>query len=185
MERTLLLFLILTKTFTMSAQKQDPWAEYMNLSDIHQLFAEYTGNFEMQITMSMGEGKDPAIITVESNHTMLLGGRFLEMKQKGSMMGMDYQSIITIGFNNTDKKFSMTTLTNMGTGTLSLAGEWNEKTKTAILFGPLTNPVTKNTINVKQVISFIDKNTILIESFDQEGDKPAKKTVQYKLIRKA
>lgn len=167
----------------MSAQNQDPWSEYMTPSSIHKLFDKYEGSFKMEISMSMGEEKKPSIVTVASEHIMLLGGRFLEMKQKGTMMGMDYQSILTMGFNNTDKKFALTTITNMGTGTLSLFGEWNEKSKSATLFGELTNPVTKNIINVKQIVSFIDNDTILIESFDKEGDKPEKKTVEYKLIR--
>lgn len=167
----------------MNAQNQDPWSEYMTPSRVHSLFAEYTGDFKMEITMSMGEEKEPSIITVDSEHTMLLGGRFLETKQKGTMMGMDYQSVITMGFNNTDQQFAMTTITNMGTGTLSLFGNWDDKSKRAILFGQLTNPVTKNTIDVKQVITFVDTNTILIESFDKEGDTPEKKTVEYKFVR--
>lgn len=66
----------------MNAQNQDPWDEYMTPSSIHTILAQYTGSFKMEITMSMGEGKEPSIITVNSKHTMLLGGRFLEMKQK-------------------------------------------------------------------------------------------------------
>ncbi len=167
----------------MNAQNQDPWTEYMTPSSIHTLLAQYTGNFKMEIKMSMGEGKEPTIITVDSENNMLLGGRFLELKQKGTMMGMDYQSIMSMGFNNTDKKFTLITITNMGTGTLSLVGEWDEKSKSATVFGKLTNPVNKNTIDVKQVVSFLDNDTILIESFDKEGNKPEKKTVEYKLIR--
>lgn len=182
--KRLILFLALIFNYTfMNAQNQDPWAEYMTPSDIHTLFAKYTGNFKMEITMPMGEGKAPTEIIVNSEHLMLLGGRFLEMKQHGTMMGMDYQSITTLGHNNTDKKMALTTITNMGTGTLSLSGDWNEKTKSATLLGQLTNPVTKNSIRVKQVITFIDNDTILIESFDKEGDNPEKKTVQYKLVR--
>jgi hypothetical protein len=168
----------------MNAQNQDPWGEYMTPSSVHLLFAQYTGSFKMEISMSTGESKEPSVITVNSEHIMLLGSRFLEMKQQGNMMGMDYQSIMTLGYNNTDKKMTLTTITNMGTGTLSLIGDWDEKSKSAILFGQLTNPVTKNSINVKQVVTFIDKDTTLIESFDKEGDFPEKKTVQYKLIRK-
>lgn len=182
MKIILFLTLIFNITF-MSAQNQDPWTEYMTPSNVHTLLAEYAGDFKMEITMSMGEGNEPSIVIVESEHIMLLGGRFLEMKQKGMMMGMDYQSILTMGFNNTDKKFALTTITNMGTGTLSLFGEWNEKSKSATLFGELTNPVSKNIIKVKQIVFFIDNDTILIESFDKEGDKPEKKTVEYKLMR--
>jgi hypothetical protein len=167
----------------MNVQNQDPWVEYMTPSNVHNLLAEYVGDFKMEISMSMGEGKEPSIVTLESEHAMLLGNRFLEMKQTGTMMGMDYQSILTMGFNNTDKKFALTTITNMGTGTLSLFGEWDEKSQSATLFGELTNPVSKNTITVKQIVSFVDKDTILIESFDKEGENPVKKTIEYKLIR--
>lgn len=179
---TLVVILIFNFTY-MSAQSQDPWTEYMTPSDVHNLLAQYTGTFKMEITMAMGEGKEPSIVTLESEHFMLLGGRFLEMKQKGTLMGMDYQSILTMGFNNTDKTFALITITNMGTGTLSLYGKWDEISKSATLFGDLTNPVTKNIINVKQIVSFVDKDTLLIESFDKEGDKPEKKTIEYKLIR--
>lgn len=183
MNKILLIISLVFNFTSMNAQNQDPWTEYMTPSSVHNLLADYTGDFKMEITMSMGEGKEPSIVTVKSEHIMLLGGRFLEMKQKGTMMGMDYESILTMGFNNTDRIFALTTITNMGTGTLSLFGEWNEKSKSATLFGKLTNPVTKNTINVKQIVSFVDNDTILIESFDKEGDKPEKKTVEYKLIR--
>lgn len=182
--KRIVVLLMLTFSFNiMYAQNQDPWTDYMTPSDIHTMLTHYTGSFNMEIRMSIGEGKESPIITVSSEHTMLLGGRFLEMKQKGNMMGMDYQSIITVGFNNSNKQMSMTTITNMGTGTLSLIGPWDEKSKSANLIGEILNPVSKNTISVRQVISFVDINTILIESYDKEGDEPAKKTVEYKLVR--
>jgi len=183
MKKVFFALIILFMTTSTKAQNQDPWTEYMTPSAIHTLFSNYTGSFKMEITMPMGKGKESSIITVDSEHKMLLGGRFLEMKQQGNMMGMDYQSIITIGFNNTDKKFALTTITNMGTGTLSLFGKWDDKTQSATLLGELTNPVTKNIIIVKQVVTFVDKNTILIESYDKENNQPEKKTVEYKLIR--
>ena len=78
-------------------------------------------------------------------------------------MGMDYQSIMTIGYNNIVSQMSLTTITNIGTGTLSLFGEWEEQTKTANLFGQLTNPLTKDIIKVRQTLTFVDDNTMLIE----------------------
>lgn len=174
---------ILLMTATAKAQNQDPWTEYMTPSSVHTLLKQYEGSFKMDISMYMGDGKEPTIITVNSKHIMLLGGRFLELKQQGNMMGMDYESIITLGFNNIDKKFALTTITTMGTATLSLSGNWNDKSKSAILFGTLTNPVSKNNITIKQVVTFVDNDTILIESYDKEGDNLEKKTVQYKLSR--
>jgi Protein of unknown function (DUF1579) len=183
MKKLFLFAILIFNHHFMNAQDKDPWTVYMMPSDVHASLSQFTGSFIMQITMSMGAGKEPTIITVDSEHKMLLGGRFLEMKQQGTMMGMDYQSISTIGFNNIDRNMSLTTITNMGTGTLSLHGAWDEKAKTGDLFGQLTNPVTKSIIKVRQTVTFVDDDTILIESYDTEGDNPEKKTVQYKLIR--
>lgn len=164
----------------MSAQEKDPWSIYMTPSEIHGLFANYQGEFQMEIEMN----GLPEPVILDSSHKMILGGRFLELKQKGEMMGMNYESIYTIGYNTIDHSISMTTITNMGTGTLALQGQWDEKTNSASLFGELTNPVTKQTINVRQTIEFLDKDTIRIQSFDREGDNAEIKTVQYKFVRK-
>ncbi|NJL75268.1 MAG: DUF1579 domain-containing protein [Saprospiraceae bacterium] len=134
--RNLLFIITLILSVTeMKAQNNDPWTVYMTPAEVHNLMEKMTGNFKMEITMSMGAGKEPNIISINSVHKMLLGGRFLEMKQQGTMMGMDYQSIMTLGFNTIDKKMSLTTITNMGTGTLSLVGVWNDKNKSASLSG--------------------------------------------------
>lgn len=174
-----LFLLFLSQSFIMNAQEKDPWTVYMTPSSIHELLSKYESEFQMEIEMS---GLTEPVI-IHSSHKMILGGRFLELKQKGEMMGMDYESTYTIGYNTIDQTFSMTTITNMGTGTLALQGQWSEETKTATLYGKLTNPVSQKTINVKQIVTFLDDNTILIESFDKEGANPEKKTVQYKFIR--
>lgn len=179
MIKKIALIILLIQSFTMSTQEKDSWTIYMTPSSIHELFAKYEGEFQMEIEMNGLNEPTP----ISSSHKMILGGRFLELKQKGKMMGMDYESIYTIGYNTIGNTVSMTTITNMGTGTLALQGEWNESTKTATLYGKLTNPVSKKSINVKQTIEFIDDNTILIQSFDQEEDKPEKKTVEYKFVR--
>lgn len=179
MIKKITLVVLLIQSFTMSAQEKDPWTVYMTPSSLHETLAQFEGDFQMEIEMN--GLKEPVVMS--SSHKMILGGRFLELKQKGIMMGMDYESIYTIGFNTIDSTMSMTTITNMGTGTLVLQGEWNEENKTATLYGKLTNPVSKQTINVKQTVQLVDKDTMLIESYDQEGEQPEKKTVVYKFIR--
>lgn len=179
MIKNITLIVLLIQSFTMNAQEKDPWTIYMTPTSIHELFSKYEGEFQMEIEMN---GLNEPVI-INSSHQMILGGRFLELKQKGKMMGMDYESIYTIGFNTIDSTVSMTTITNMGTGTLALQGEWNEENKKATLYGKLTNPVSSEIINVRQTIEFLDENTILIRSFDKEGNKPEMKTVEYKFVR--
>ncbi|MHA6727316.1 DUF1579 family protein [Chryseobacterium sp. A301] len=176
----MLLFLLCTFT---KAQDQDPLTEYMNPSAVHSLLSKYTGLFKMQISISMGEGEKPLVVIVNSENRMLLGNRFLEMKQLGNMLGTDYQSISTLGFNNSDKNFTLTTISNLLTGTLSLVGPWDEKMKVATVRGKMMDPMTKKILPVKQVITFVDADTLLIENFDKHADKPEQLTIWYKLTR--
>jgi hypothetical protein len=183
MKRILLATTLFLSLTILKAQNLDPWTAYSTPSSFHQLLSKYSGSFNIAITMYLEEGKAPAVEKAESYQSMLLGGRFLELKQFGTIMKMDFLAITTIGYNNTDQKITLTSISNMGTGTLTLTGNWDEKTNSATLFGQQTNPVTKKVIKVKQVITFIDANTILIESFDQEGKKPFSKTMEYKYTR--
>lgn len=180
----LFIFSFLNSQYLAAQENLDPWNEYMTPTDVHTFMGKYTGNFEMEITMSTGEGQPPIVIAIPSTHQMILGDRFLEMKQKGDMMGMAYESVMTLGFNTIDKKMAMTTITNMGTGTLALFGQWDEVNKKATLYGSLTNPVSKQNIMVKQIIDFVDPDTLVIESYDTEGDQVEKKTVVYTFRRK-
>ncbi|NVK84500.1 MAG: DUF1579 family protein, partial [Cytophagia bacterium] len=71
----------------MNAQEKDPWSVYMTPTSIHELFSKYEGEFQMEIEMN---GLNEPVL-ISSSHKMILGGRFLELKQKGKMMGMDYE----------------------------------------------------------------------------------------------
>lgn len=99
------------------------------------------------------------------------------------MIAMDYEALCTIGYNTSDQTFSMITLSNMGTGTLFLQGKRDEGSRSVVLKGTLTNPVTQQPIDVRQMLHLKDKDTLLIESFDQEGNSPEKKTSEYKWVR--
>ena len=184
--KTLLLVIIAMLTFsTAKAQKQDPWSEYMTPNEVHKLLGEYAGAFDMEITMWPDEGKEPAKVKVASNHQMILGGRFLELRQTGKMMGMDYLSVSTFGYNTSGKSFDLITLNNMGTGTLSLTGTWNPEIKEATVSGQMISPGSNKVIKIRQVIHFQDKNRLTITNYDQSEGRQPQKTIEYKLTRKS
>lgn len=182
-QKFILVIALLLSSFHGNAQETDPWTKYMMPGDIHKKLEQYIGNFEMEITMNMAEGVEPVIIKVYSVHKMILGGRFLEMTQSGDMMGMPYQSITTVGYNNSDKNYSLTTITNMGTGTLYLSGLQETGTQTVQLKGKLGNPINGQTIEIRQAVHFIDADNMLIENFDKESGSDEKKTVTYRFTR--
>ncbi len=184
MKKIAIVLIALIMSNIINAQSTDPWTKYMTPTDVHKMLEEYVGEFTMEISMWMTEGKAPEIINVNSIHKMILGNRFLEMVQTGNMMGMEYSAMSTFGFNTINKQFSLTTLTNMGTGTLYLIGFGDAKKRLTELKGQITNPLDNKLIMVRQKISFIDKDNLLIENFDTYQGQKEKKSIQYKFVRK-
>lgn len=152
-------------------------------AEAHKNLEKYAGKFDVEISMVMNDGAAPVVIMVKSTNKMILGGRFLEMTQMGDMMGMSYQAISTMGFNNTDKNFNLTTITNMGTGTLYVTGPHDPLTNTAELRGILSNPVNEQMIEVRQVFHFLNEDQMMIENFDKEEGSEERKTIEYKFTR--
>jgi hypothetical protein len=175
---------LLFTSVTAFAQNQDPWMEYMTPSKAHATLATYAGDFDVTITMWMSTQGEPMKVAVESANKMVLDGRFLQFDQAGQMMGMAYRGLMTLGYNNTEKRFALTGMSNIGTGTLFLSGPWKEEGKVAILTGQMTNPVDKKAIKVRQTITFVDSNTLLIENYDQEEGGAERKSVEYRFTRK-
>lgn len=165
------------------AQESDPWTAYMMPGENHKILSKYTGDFKLEITMWMMEGADSVVMKVQSSNRMILGNRFLEMTQTGDMMGMPYHAISTLGYNNSDKNFNLSTITNMGTGTLYLSGYHDNGLNTVQLKGNLSNPVNGNLIEVRQVLHFIDEDNLLIENFDKEAGSIEGRSITYKFTR--
>lgn len=75
-------------------------------------------------------------------------------------------------------------MTNMGTGILSLSGRRSMDNRTADLTGQMINPLDKKPMNIRQKISFIDSDSLLIENFDQDEGGKERKSMQYEFTRK-
>ena len=174
-----ILFLIPTAIYS----QNDQWSVYMTPSDVHNQLSNYIGNFDIEVKMWMEKDKEPMIVTAKSTNKMTLGARFLEMNQSGDMMGMDYQAASILGYNTISKEFTFTNITNMGTGTLTLKGTWIENGKSIDLKGQMVNPENNALIDVRQVITFLDKDHFLVENFDKFNDGPERKSIEYNYTR--
>ena len=153
-------------------------------AEVHQMLERYVGSFDLTMTMWMQPDQEPVKVKIQSTHQMILGGRFLEIKQHGEMMEIPFEAVTTIGYNTSSKKMELITQTNMGTGTLYLSGDFTPTSDVAYLTGKLTDPQTKKGMAVMQRITFNSADQLLIENFDGEGNKAAK-TVEYLFTRKS
>jgi len=166
---------------TIIAQTPDPWTVYNTPSEIHNMLGKYNGDFVLDISIWTDVAKEPKVYNLLAVNQMILEGRFLEIAAAGKMGEENYKTLTTIGYNTSSKNYVLTSLSNKGTGILALEGAGDNKS--ANLTGQVFDPVTKKPVKVRQKISFIDENNLLIENFDIDGQKE-KKTIEYRFRRK-
>ena len=89
-----------------------------------------------------------------------MGGRYQSATHTGTMMGMPFEGVSTLGYDNAKKKFVNTWIDNMGTGIMVLEGNWDEATKTVNLSGKCVaaDMGDGSEMTVRQTLKIVDKD---------------------------
>jgi Protein of unknown function (DUF1579) len=183
---TLLIASILLTISSLTAQtdaEMKAWENYMTPGNMHKILAEAAGDWNEEITMWMDPAAPPTKSAATSKIEMIMGGRYQVAKTTGNMMGMPFEGMSVMGYDNTTKMFTSTWVDNFGTGTLTMMGTWDAPTKSIILKGKMVDPMTGKDIWTKQIMKFIDKDTQEMEMYDTKNGTETK-TMAVKSTRK-
>ena len=151
---------------TKADKQMDPaamqaWMTAMTPGEHHEHIKKLAGNFDY--TMKMWE--DPSAPPVESSgkrtSKFLLGGRYLEETYTGSFMGMPFEGIGTMGYDNVGKQYVSTWIDNMSTGIMTSHGQCS--TAGWEMTGESLDPMTGKPVTMKSKTSMPDADTIVME----------------------
>ena len=161
-----------TGTNKSEVKKDEPWVpidsatmgkammDYAKVGKMQEMLASWNGTWNTESTMWMSEGDAPVKATGTSVNSMILGGRYQSGKNTGNMMGMPFEGVSTVGYDNAAKQFISTWIDNMGTGMMIMKGPWDESTKTMTLSGTMTDICRPGKeCSFKEVFTVIDDNT--------------------------
>jgi len=184
----LLLVTVLTtfcylSVFAQSDADMKAMMAYMTPGEVHQMMGKSTGTWTGAITMWMQPGAQPTNMTGEATNEMILGGRYLQSKNTGNMMGMPFEGIGTTGYDNAKKIFMTTWIDNAGTGIMYLEGTWDAQNKTINFSGKMVDPMSGKDIPVRETLKFVDDNTHVLEMFLTDKGKEYK-SMEIKYTRK-
>ena len=163
--------------------EQKAWQAYMTPGDVHKMIAESDGEWNLDITMWMDPKAPPTKSTATCKNEMIMGGRYQLSKTTGDMMGMPFEGMGLVGFDNAKKIFTSIWVDNFGTGTTTLEGPWDPKTKSITFKGKMVDPMTGKDIMARQVIKFIDIDNQQMEMYDNKNGKETK-TMEIEFTRK-
>lgn len=163
---------------------QNAWMAYMTPGDMHKVLAESTGEWTGEITMWMEPGKDPIKSKGTSSNKMILGGRYLETRNKGDFMGQPMEGIGVTGYDNAKKQFESTWIDNMGTGIMKMTGNYDAAAKTINFTGTMVDPGSGKEMAVRETYQMIDVSHHTMTMYMTPEGAQEFKTMEIKFTRK-
>jgi hypothetical protein len=147
------------------AEQMQIWMDYMTPGPMHEMLAKSVGDWKTVSKFWMDPAGDPMVVEGTGITEMILGGRYQKMTHHSTMMGMQTEGISTIGYDNATEEFTMTWIDNIGTGTAIASGKYDESTNSIIMKGTMVDPMSKQKMNIKQLLKFLDDDHLLLEMY--------------------
>jgi len=147
-------------------------AQYMALAEPgpeHRALADMAGDWDATCISYCDPSGVPQTFTGEQESEMILGRRFLKSEYKGEMMGVPFEGVSLTGYDNIRKKYVSLWADTMSTMWMTAEGEADASGKIVTLVGSYDDPVTGKTMEMRQVVTMLDKNT---HKFEMYGPNP-------------
>ncbi|HAN66129.1 MAG TPA: hypothetical protein DCQ34_07645 [Chitinophagaceae bacterium] len=177
------LFVSITGIQAQTEEENKKWMEYATPAGMQKMMASWDGNWDEEIKMWMAPGAPEQTMKASCTNRMILGGRYQESTHKGDFMGMPFEGIGTLGWDNAGKFFVNTWIDNFGTGMMISTGTWDEKTQTINLKGSMTDPMTGKPVQIRETLRIVNDDTQIMEQFTMK-DGQEFKNMEIKMTRR-
>lgn len=158
-------------SFSLAQQNQEEnmamenWMKYSTPGDSHQFLAKQEGDWDVAVRTWMQPDTPPNESKWMAYGKMILGGRYLQMQCKGTVMGMPYEAVIFRAFDNHQKSFITSWLDNMGTGIFQGRGNLDSTRKSLTEIGEMYDPMMGHNMNMKTVTTLLSDNRFTVAMF--------------------
>lgn len=150
----------------------------------HAHLAALAGTWDAEVSMWMAPGSEPMVSEGTAEMTMLMGGRVLQQVFKGSFMGMPFEGMGFIGYDNVRQQYVSTWMDNMGTGIAMETGTC-EGGKIFRSSGEYSDATTGSVVTMRSVHRIESPTRTTLEMYAQGPDGTEHKTMQVVYTRKS
>jgi len=162
----------------MSKEQQaqmDAMMKAMAPGPAHKQLAQLVGDWTFTSKMWMDPSAPPTDMSGTTSYRMILGGRYLHGEHHGSFMGMPFEGLGDVAFDNLTQKYYASWMDNMGTSLLVLPGSYDAAKKAYTFTGEMPDPAKPSVvIKVREVITLVDADTHRLEWYQTQGGKEAR-----------
>jgi hypothetical protein len=140
----------------MTPEQQQAMMKAMTPGDHHKHLERFAGKFEYTSKMWMAPGAPAMESKGTSESTMIMGGRYLKDVVSGNAMGMPFEGLGVMGYDNVTGEYTVAWVDNMGTGILRASGACSDDGKVLTFEGSMPYPGVPEPIPFKEVITYVD-----------------------------
>lgn len=151
---------------------------------MQKMLAKSDGVWDTEISYWMDPSQPAQKSKGSCTNKMVLNGLYQESVFKGNMMGMPFEGHGTVGYDNGKKMFVSSWIDNMGSGIMSLQGNWDNTANAVVLTGTTTEPMTGKDAYIKEVLKMVDNNNQVLEMYGKDANGNEMKTMEIKFTRK-
>ena len=159
---------------------------YSTPGDMHKMIKSWDGSWTGEVTSWYAPGTPPQKSKSTAVNKTIMGGRYQVSNFTGKMMGMPFEGMGTLAYDNAKKVFISTWIDNMGTGLMKMEGPWDEATKSMILTGRCVDPGsgTGKEMTLREVFKVIDDKTQMMTMYGPGPDGNEYKMMEIKMTKK-
>ncbi len=159
-------------------------AKYSTPAAEHKALEQFVGTWDTNAKMWMAPGAAPQESTGTAENKMTLGGRFLEQKFEGNMMGQPFIGMGYTGYDLYKKEYVGNWMDSMNTGIMKSTGKADPSGKTMTFTGTMDDPMQKKTMPFKEVIKVVDNDHHVFEMWSPGPDGKMFKMMEITYTRK-
>lgn len=153
-------------SFAQDAEAMQKWMAYLTPGEPHAAMSKMAGEWNYTNKLWMTHGAEPMLSTGTAKIEMLMGGRYMQMRVSGTIMGMPFEGQAINGYDNSTQKYLTSWIDNMGTGMMNLEGSYDAATKSITYTGTMVDPVSGKSIAVKEIIRMDSDKQFTMEMYD-------------------
>jgi len=145
----------------------------------HAMMSKSVGTWNGKCEMWMAPGMPGSKSECKSVVTSLMDGRFVQIDNKGEMMGQPFHGMGVNGFDNVSGKYVSTWIDNMGTGIMNGTGELSKDGKVMTWNYTYNCPLTKKPSIMREVETHSGPDAFRLEMFTNDP----KSGKEYKMMQ--
>jgi len=130
--------------------------------DNHKKLDGMTGTWDAKVKMWMEPGAPPMESTGKAVNEWVLGGRWLQQKFDGTMMGAPFSGIGYTGYDNIRKNYVGTWMDSMSTSVMSSSGTGGDA-KSWTFTASSMDPISGEPVSCDEKITWVDKDKHVFE----------------------